>query len=562
MGKVDNLTVRDIIQRPLFKNAILIAGKRGVLRRVNWVHILEITNAAPFVNANDLILTTGLGLHQDQQARVMYMKGLIEQGASGLCVELGKYLAAVPEDMIELANQYDFPLIVFQEAVRFVDITQDVHSLIINHQHRVLKELESFSRKLQQLTLQTTHIHPILRLLYDYTSFQVIYYSQIESNKFVPSLSAEAAEDVIHHYRKAVGWNETTGEGSMLTIGHKRILSQPVVCFGQTLAYVGIVIHEQEPADFLYLLLDYIGKAVAHILLRKLFLEEQTLRNHNEFIQDILQNNVENEEQALQRMGLRFSGKSGYLFIGGMIEIEHDLIGEEEEKIESKNQDILILLRSLLKKQGLYSLLMLKNNGIYVLAVRECISDNTGAFMKEALLHTIEQVKYSIGSSFSNGLRIYAGFGGIRTKITEAVHSFKEAFDTLSVARALTVSISPFYEDLGIYQLIKALPEATVLSSFISRHLGKVLQYDRENRGEMLRTLDELLKCQGSKQETAKRLYIHRQTLYHRLEKLEELLGEDFLEPEKRMCLEFALRAYEVISPSITQKIGHTTLHS
>ena len=40
--------------------------------------------------------------------------------------------------------------------------------------------------------------------------------------------------------------------------------------------------------------------------------------------------------------------------------------------------------------------------------------------------------------------------------------------------------------------------------------------------------------CNGSKKETAEQLYVVRQTLYHRLEKLEELLGTDFMASPKR----------------------------
>ncbi|MCP5972660.1 helix-turn-helix domain-containing protein, partial [Klebsiella pneumoniae] len=51
----------------------------------------------------------------------------------------------------------------------------------------------------------------------------------------------------------------------------------------------------------------------------------------------------------------------------------------------------------------------------------------------------------------------------------------------------------------------------------------------------------------GSKQETAKRLFIVRQTLYHRIEKLESFLGADFMEADKRLALELMLKAYDYL---------------
>lgn len=46
------------------------------------------------------------------------------------------------------------------------------------------------------------------------------------------------------------------------------------------------------------------------------------------------------------------------------------------------------------------------------------------------------------------------------------------------------------------------------------------------------------------KKDTAERLFIVRQTLYHRLEKIEQLLGSDFMQTEKRLALELILFSY------------------
>lgn len=52
------------------------------------------------------------------------------------------------------------------------------------------------------------------------------------------------------------------------------------------------------------------------------------------------------------------------------------------------------------------------------------------------------------------------------------------------------------------------------------------------------------------KQETATKFYIVRQTLYQRLQRLNELLGEDFMDSYKRQAIEFAITAYDYVSAS------------
>ncbi|HEY9577221.1 MAG TPA: helix-turn-helix domain-containing protein, partial [Pseudobacillus sp.] len=106
---------------------------------------------------------------------------------------------------------------------------------------------------------------------------------------------------------------------------------------------------------------------------------------------------------------------------------------------------------------------------------------------------------------------------------------------------------SYFYDDLHIYRLIYAVHEQGVLHEFVSDYLSAVLAYDDYHHAKLINTLKTYLECNGSKKETAERLYIVRQTLYHRLEKLYELLGEDFMEPPKRQAIEFAISAYEYL---------------
>jgi purine catabolism regulator len=76
-------------------------------------------------------------------------------------------------------------------------------------------------------------------------------------------------------------------------------------------------------------------------------------------------------------------------------------------------------------------------------------------------------------------------------------------------------------------------------------YLAPILEYDDKNNGRLFATLKTLLQQSGSKQDASKSLFVVRQTLYHRIDKLKELLGEDFMEPHKRIAIELAVYAYE-----------------
>ncbi|MNI93698.1 Purine catabolism regulatory protein [compost metagenome] len=79
--------------------------------------------------------------------------------------------------------------------------------------------------------------------------------------------------------------------------------------------------------------------------------------------------------------------------------------------------------------------------------------------------------------------------------------------------------------------------------------MGPLLDYDQAKGSDLLTTLKIYLDHDGSKQIAASKLFIVRQSLYYRLEKIKELLGEDYMLPENRISIQVALRAYQLLHP-------------
>ncbi|MEH7391920.1 helix-turn-helix domain-containing protein, partial [Bacillus sp. JJ1474] len=75
------------------------------------------------------------------------------------------------------------------------------------------------------------------------------------------------------------------------------------------------------------------------------------------------------------------------------------------------------------------------------------------------------------------------------------------------------------------------------------KYLKPLYDYDAKNNGQLIETLQAYLQCNCLKNETAKKLFIVRQTLYHRLSKIESLIGSDYMLPPKRLAVELMLLA-------------------
>lgn len=74
------------------------------------------------------------------------------------------------------------------------------------------------------------------------------------------------------------------------------------------------------------------------------------------------------------------------------------------------------------------------------------------------------------------------------------------------------------------------------------------MDYDQRNGTELIKTLEAFLEAGQSKQKAAKDLFIHRQTLYYRLDQMTSLLGEGWEKPPRRLTLDMALAAHRFLS--------------
>lgn len=145
---------------------------------------------------------------------------------------------------------------------------------------------------------------------------------------------------------------------------------------------------------------------------------------------------------------------------------------------------------------------------------------------------------------------LFSGLIGIShncTDLSRLKDSLESAKETLRIQKDIGEMQQPFYSNLHCYRIIASMKQSGNLDDFIEEYLGPLIRYDVEKGGQLLRTLKQYLVLCCSKQETATALYIVRQTLYHRLDKIEALLGEDYILPEKRVAIELAIYAYEYV---------------
>ncbi len=160
----------------------------------------------------------------------------------------------------------------------------------------------------------------------------------------------------------------------------------------------------------------------------------------------------------------------------------------------------------------------------------------------------LEKLARSIADTLSSEFytRVNVGIGTVVTGIRDLSRSFKEAQMALEVGKVFdTDKAIVSYENLGIARLIYHLP-TTLCETFLNEVFkqGSIESLDHET----LFTIQKFFENNLNVSETSRKLFVHRNTLVYRLEKIKKLTGLDLREFDHAIIFRIALMVKKYLS--------------
>ena len=544
-------TVKDVLARNSFKSAKLIAGIEGLDRRVKWSHILETGEFDSLINGGELILTTGVGLQLDLPSQLKYVGETRISSSTIEKIGIGPHLQRIPSEIVKLANESNFPIILFEEIVKFVDITQDLHTFIINQHHEMLSQREQIRTSLKAHFVLLASFLKILRELHEHFQESSFFINDDAKPYYYPS-EIKSLDKSLRAYVKSSSLDNT--EQRIFTLGDDTFALMPVRVLGQIWGNLYLQLkHPPLSEEFLFLILDRASLAIAQILLRTRTIEERKQNLEDELVRNLLNGREYEKDDLLTYLPPPSRNMHFRVFI---IQIDSPVISLSEEDWDEIKLQRSMIIRSLFKRHGFFPAVSARRNEITVIAsfiAADHLKKETDRFSQ--ITYDILKMKEN---NFIDGEKCTFGVSTVYTAISNVKKGFEEAHKVLQLHES-EITTSNFYESLGIYRLLLLLKKSGHLETYINEYLGTVLEFDQKLNSNLFETLRVYLECSGSKKETSDRLFIVRQTLYHRIDRLETLLGKDFMEPANRLAIETAIKAYELIMGK-THKNDYVTI--
>ena len=239
--------------------------------------------------------------------------------------------------------------------------------------------------------------------------------------------------------------------------------------------------------------------------------------DRNNFFQNlILEKGKENQNNKPQKLHIEVEGPRIVYLVE--TRLEKDSSGME-------------LLRSLFSSQ----------NGDYITAVDEKNIILIKAVERDASPESLELIANTIVDMMNSEamLKVRVSYGTVVQELREVSKSYKEATMAMDVGRIFYAEKNVIaYSTLGIGRLIYQLP-VNLCRIFIEEIFGGNQVYDLDE--ETLTTINKFFENNLNVSETSRQLFIHRNTLVYRIEKLQKATGLDIRTFEDAMTFKIAM---------------------
>lgn len=139
----------------------------------------------------------------------------------------------------------------------------------------------------------------------------------------------------------------------------------------------------------------------------------------------------------------------------------------------------------------------------------------------------VREARRNINKKF-NHINVSFGIGCYCTKLKDFHISLAEAGKALRIAQCEKPEDGVcFFNNLGIYSILLNITDRTVLEKYYYDCFAPLIEYDHINNASLLNTLETYLNNNCNLTQTSGKMYLHRNTLKYRMQKIENLLECD-----------------------------------
>ena len=534
-----DVTLREVLALAPVRRGVpeVVAGAGQLDRSIRWVHSGELSTMSELLQGGELLLMTGIGLGESSEEQRRFIRTLTRRGIAALVLELGERFNAPPKPMVVEAQRAGLPFVVLHRRVPFVEIAETALREILERQMAFSRQSDELHARLTGLLIADGGVADLIDEIARSLAATVFLEKAGEGPSFRSSVVLEDSdvEATWSAFVRGLLPPENAYAVDVVGPGGRRWGRVVVTGVGSMSSFTRSVIEHAVP---------FVSVALA----RGHAEEALRVRERADFIAKLLDQAAPEEVLAGRAVNLGLRSPSLLPIALGLAR-DHRRVSDWDHRWSIAFSRF----REVLTQQRIAFLASTRSDEGQMLLIVGLPSPSK----REAVALTIRSLIDAVTLEFGSG-------DGVKVIMTlgESVDSWRAARDGLRLAqRSLAVAAltarHPWYDAQipTTEGLVWALREEPVLARFVHDRLGALIALDaRRPNARLLPTLETLCTNGGRRTDTARELFIERQTLYHRIARIEKALSVDLSDATTLLDLHLALSIERILGPTHTVK--------
>lgn len=543
-------TLREVLELP-----VLAAGRPRVLcghdrldTPVRWAHVAEVADIGGLLRGDELILTTGVALPRSDDGIVSFVRTLAELPVAGLVVELGRaYAGRLPGAMVRAARSAGLPLVELSQEVAFVEVTEAVHSRVIDAQLTSLRDAQAVHETFTELAVEGAGTAEVVR--------------QAARMAGAPVVLETLGHQVVDH--------DAAGQDDARLLARWQQRSRAVSVEGRSGVHPGtgwavatvtargedwgrlVLVRPpgQPPGPHDVMLLERAATTIALNRLITRDLEGLERQTHRTLLTAVLEHAHPDAEIALRAraLGVPLDGRR---LVGAVVRWRGGGTGGSTLAAQARLRDLADAVAQGARDTPVAALVgPLDDRTVGVLAALDRRDDDQVVLdrLGTAVLRAVDRAART-RSPGADSEQVVMAAGSVVAGLRDARRSVVEARQVADAAAHLPPE-GRFarLHDVGVRGLLSLLRGDARVETFVERELGPLLdRTDRRREAEgLLEVLRAYLAAGRNKSAAAQALHLSRPAFYDRMTRLQQVLAVDLDDVEVCLALHVALLAHD-----------------
>lgn len=510
-------------------------------RPVKWVVLLTGWDDLPAqIQAGDLVLLPPS--LQKKLTPSQWKKELAHfasLGISGLVL-----FAAMPDQAAAEAERLNLPVLIAPESVSVREVNKAIAGLLVDRQsatnerglqlYRALSEMSREEQGLQEMTNLVAKLTGKIVLVQDkrldIKALSVPSENQIELDPLLEALTRREELPSVLRNRKAAARAQQSYWQQVLPIENVGRLVSPIISGDRARGYVSVI----GPADELDMMdtlaVEHAAAAFALDMARAKAVSEAKKELRGNFLEGLLAGTLPQKEIT------RLEGRLDHDTRQPHAILTFAWAGENQPSLRRLETAVNWVLANHRRPALLH---------IYAgkyLCVFQALK--TGADMSSA--HELgRRIQEAVQKEFPQATLV-GGMSGPAETLADWPRVYTEAVQAMQLGKRLHIGEVVEYSSLGVYQLLVQLEDIPASRAFTDSVIGPLVEYDEKHNSSLVQTMDAYFNNHGNISKTAESLFIHRNTLLYRLERIQDLTGHDLNQANMRLGLHLALKLWQL----------------